>query len=535
MRAFDGHAIESGVPGIVLMENAGRGAAHLIGLKLRPRIAGAGHERSESPVYGSCVRCADEKSLLGGRVLIVCGPGNNGGDGFVVGRQLLGRAASVRLALCVPRDSLKGDAALAATAFEAVGGSTTEVSRLEDVSELLGDCDLVVDGILGTGVQREVTGFFREVIVAISNAGRFVVSLDLPSGLDADTGAVHGVAVRADHTITFGHLKTGLLSTAGAEHCGRITVSHIGVVSTLPAAIEPVAFLLEESDVTSRLVPRAVVAHKKSVGRVAVLGGSEGMVGALQLAGLAALRAGAGLSTLVSTNSVIDKLEGQVRELMTARHDPGGSDSTQSSVAPSVLEEMDALVIGPGLGRGPVALKRAQAGLLAAKPTVLDADGLRAFEGRLGELKSHPSLILTPHAGEAAGLLDITSGEVEADRFAAVRRIADESGATVVLKGPRTLIHSPGGPVFVSAFGTPALATGGTGDVLAGLIAGLLATAVRRPDWRPEATGSWAWVGVALHGLSAEAWSKVGGSSGMVAGDLLERIPQVMHGLLAAR
>jgi NAD(P)H-hydrate epimerase len=216
---------------------------------------------------------------------------------------------------------------------------------------------------------------------------------------------------------------------------------------------------------------------------------------------------------------------------MTARF-PGAGSGERSEATSELFAGFDSLVIGPGLGRQEGALARVSAGLEARLPTVLDADGLRAVEGHLEELREHPALVLTPHVGEAAGLLGISSEQVEKDRFRAARELAQRSGASVVLKGPRTLIARPDGVVVVSAFGNAALSTGGTGDVLSGIIAGLIATASRRSGFEPARVFELTWQAVALHGLSAEAWASENGTAGMLAGDLLEFLPKVTQRLV---
>ncbi len=249
MRAVDAQLIQAGVPGIVLMENAGRGAAHLIGLRDRSRREAheVGPARTRS-LGGSCVRCADERALGGVTVAVVCGTGNNGGDGSVVARHLLARGAEVDVFLAEGEERLRGDAQLALAAFRAVGGRIHEAQR-EGLEQRLAGYGLVVDALLGTGASRAPEGDLERAILAINACGRPVVALDVPSGLDATTGARLGACVRAEHTVTFGFLKTGLLTTSGFSAGGRVTLSHLGVPARLPEAMEPSAFLLEEDDV----------------------------------------------------------------------------------------------------------------------------------------------------------------------------------------------------------------------------------------------------------------------------------------------
>lgn len=525
MRAVDAQLIQAGVPGIVLMENAGRGAAHLIGLRDRPRREGAheGAPQAARGIGGSCVRCADERALGGMRVAVVAGVGNNGGDGSVVGRHLLARGANVELFLVDDEAKVRGDARSALAAFVAVGGKVT-LARGDALSSELRQFGIVVDAVLGTGASRAPEGNVLSAIDAINDCGRPVVALDVPSGLDATTGAAAGVCVRAEHTVTFGFLKTGLLTTTGFSASGRVTLSHLGVPARLPDGIEPCAFLIEEADVRAALTPRDPASHKVQAGRVAIIGGSVGMTGAPNLSGQAALRAGAGVATVFLPPDVSWGGAGEHAALMTK-----SSSAPFTGDALELLSLADALVVGPGLGRSDEARTRVRSALSLGKPTVLDADGLRAIAGDLASLTTHPALVLTPHSGEAAALLGVTAEEIECDRFGAARRLARESLAIVLLKGPRTLIAEPNGRVLVSAFGTPALATAGSGDVLAGIIAGLWASD-RTPH---DASGlRAAWLGAALHGLTAERWSEAGGDAGLLATDLIERLPEVRARLL---
>ena len=524
MRAVDAQLIQAGVPGIVLMENAGRGAAHLIGLRDRPRREGA-HEGAQMArgIGGSCVRCADERALGGVRVAVACGTGNNGGDGSVVARHLLARGADVEVFLVDDEAKVRGDARTALSAFVAVGGKVT-LARGVALSSELGRFGIVVDAVLGTGASRAPEGNVLHAIDAINDSGRPVVALDVPSGLDATTGAVTGAAVRAEHTVTFGFLKTGLLTTNGFSTSGRVTLSHLGVPARLPDGVHADAFFVEEADVRAALEPRDPAGHKVQAGRVAIVGGSLGMTGAPNLSGRAALRAGAGVATVFLPPGVTWGAAGEHAALMTK-----ASAAPFEGEALELLAAADTLVVGPGLGRSDDARARVRSALALGKPTVLDADGLRALAGDFASLAAHPALVLTPHSGEAAALLGITAEEVECDRFAAVRRLARESSATVLLKGPRTLIAEPSGRVLVSAFGTPALATAGSGDVLAGIIAGLWASE-RTAEGRPGLRATW--LGAALHGLTAERWSEAGGDAGLLATDLIDRLPETRARLL---
>lgn len=532
MQAFDSGLIARGVPGIVLMENAGRGAAHILGQKERPRTEGRARPTS---VRGSCVRCADGRSLEGTEYLILCGPGNNGGDGFVVARHLVGRGAKVRVLAVREVSSLQGDARIAAEAWLAVGG-TLEPASSQAISEFTGS--VIVDALLGTGVRGPVDESLADLIEAINAHPASVVALDVPSGFDADRGCVHEgprgfVAVRAEQTITFGFIKRGLLTTFGHEYSGRITLANLGVPALPPEDRPPVAYLIEEKDLRAWLSPRPVTLHKWQAGEVLIIGGSPGMVGAAHLCARAALRSGAGLAVIHTCAEGARALEQEVLEVMTRPYDP-------SQVGHLDLGKARAVVFGPGLGRGPQAeeISRLAHRALADDPrrVVVDADGLRLSVGRLHKLRllreSGVPLILTPHSGEAAALLDTTAAKVEADRFGAAQTLADRSHAVVVLKGSRTIIAAPDRPPLVNALGSPCMATAGSGDVLAGILGALLAERPAGEVLSVQATQELAALGVGLHGLAGEMFEQELSDSGCLASDLADRIPLVRRRLL---
>lgn len=519
MRAFDRRNIQAGVPGLVLMENAGRGAAHLIGLKARPRVS---VPQKSQAFRGSCIRCADERSLANVNFLILCGPGNNGGDGFIVARHLLGRGATVRTYSTVPLVLFKGDARLSLEALQAIGGSIEELGSLEQFPRLFEGVDLIVDALLGTGADRKVEGVLRSLILAVNESAIPAISLDIPSGLDADRGVVLGASIKATHTVVFAHLKRGLMTTAGHEHSGTITVSHIGVPSKLVPGEGPAAWLLEREDL-KRLIPkRSPTSHKGEAGRVSVIAGSPGMTGAAHLVGRASLRAGAGLVTLCGSFDLTRSLDSEVLELMTRGWGEGDAEFLTTS---------DAIVIGPGLGRAPSASLAIELGLSANRPTVLDADALR-WLADVGlpafVLKQRAGLIvLTPHPGEAAALLGSSVAEVEADRFVAAQSLADRYGATVVLKGSRSIVAAPDKTPVVCAFGSAALGTAGSGDVLSGILGALLVGADSA-----ELVFERAQLAVGLHALAGENWSLEHGSRGLLASEIADHIPATLQSLL---
>lgn len=500
IRAFDRCAIEEcGVPSLVLMENAGRGAAEIV-----------------------AQRAADR----GGPVRIVCGPGNNGGDGFVVARRLLSIGKPVSVLLASSHDRLSGDARANYNAWVGLGGPTVPVSETNGrLAEELGGAGVVVDALLGTGLDREVTGFFASVIDAINRASGRRIALDIPSGLDANTGRPLGVAVRADETVTFAEHKLGLWTSTGAEYAGRIIRVDIGVPSDLVGRVGSSARLLERSDVASWLLPRAVSTHKGSAGRVAVVAGSPGKTGAALLSARGALRSGAGLVTVCTFPEAAVALDARVLEEMTHRIDPANVETSLDEA----LGSADSVVVGPGLGLGPDARRAVEHVVFASGVTkVVDADALTLLAGRLGDLRSAAGrIVLTPHPGEMARLLGSTTAEVEADRFAAVARAVSLSGAVVLLKGARTLVGAPGVQTVANPSGTPALATAGSGDVLAGVVAALT---VGLEPFHAACAAAY------THGMSGEQWASARGQDrGLLAHEIADGVPAVLAGLAAER
>jgi ADP-dependent NAD(P)H-hydrate dehydratase / NAD(P)H-hydrate epimerase len=504
IRALDRHAIEKcSVPSLVLMENAGRGAAEAIAREL----AGAGSSR----------------------LLVVCGGGNNGGDGFVVARRLLASGRDVRVFLVASKQKLSGDARANHDAWCGIGGTVTEIAGDGDLPKIeaalgeLGDADVVVDALLGTGLDRAVEGRLASVIQRINTATARRIALDIPSGLDANTGAVLGTAVRAHVTITFGHLKLGLFSSNGAEHAGHVHLVDIGVPAALHLAIGHAAVVVESADVAAALGPRSLATHKGSAGHVLVVAGSVGKTGASLLVARGALRAGAGLATIATFPEAADTLDRRVFEEMTARID---RDRLEQSLDEQ-LERADVVAIGPGLGHDPDARRAVDHVVLGWNGTkIVDADAITHFRGRASELRRAPgSLVLTPHPGEMGRLLDRSSADVEHDRFAAIARAVELTGAVVVLKGPRTLIGAPDQVPVVNRAAAPVLATAGSGDVLTGIVAGFACSLEPR-----EA----AFAAVHVHGLSALHWSKrTGADRGMVAREIADGVPEVLASLAA--
>ncbi len=488
VRALDQHAITVlGVPGVVLMENAVLGAMHAL------------FEAFSADVLA--------------RPLIVGGVGQNGGDAWGLARQLLVRGLSPRCVLVGDLARVQGDAKIQIEALRALG-VPLEQCNPDDLGPFvarLREASLVVDGLFGTGLDRDVSGLYAEVIAHINASEKPVLALDLPSGLDANTGQVRGTAVRASCTVTFAAHKPGLHQFPGVELSGRVFLAPIGV----PVAAQPWG-IIEALDVAQAVPRRPANAHKGSSGRVVVFAGSAGKTGAAVLSATSALRAGAGLVTIATDPETQRALDYKVVEVMTTRL----GETTAAHDALAFAANQNAAVLGPGFGLSPerIALIHKLARELPV-PTVIDADGLTALGTELANLKDAArARVLTPHPGEAARLLGTSVSAVESDRYASAQRLAELSGQVVVLKGARTVIAAPDGQLRVCTSGTPALATGGTGDVLSGVVAALCVSL-------PAFTA--AWVGVELHARAGALAAPSG--TGLLAGEVAPQLPHALE------
>ena len=522
MRAYDRFAVEScHVPGVVLMENAGRGAADVI-----EKILGGEHAGQGGPNGGKHRRARTADGGAGTRVVVVCGAGNNGGDGFVVARHLLSRGFEVSSFLMGASEKVTGDARINHDAYIDLGGRCVELADGAELGGLeteLASAAMAVDAIFGTGLARPIDGHLRRVVELVNRVAAHRVALDIPSGLDADTGMPLGVAVRAHDTVTFGCLKLGLLTPDGARLAGRVHLVDLGVPSIVLDKVGHVAEVIESETVASWISPRETDVHKHAAGSVLCIAGSAGKLGAALLVGKAALRGGAGLVTLASWPDAVDALELRVAELMSARIE-------RADIAGSLdraLAGKRTVVIGPGLGLDQDAKTAVEHVLLQFEgTTIVDADALTLFAGRPEAFAAASGpMILTPHPGEAARLLGIKSHDVEQNRAGSVRELAQRARATVVLKGARTMIAGASGPLYINTTGNPALATAGAGDVLAGIIAAL---ACVMPAERAAPAG------VHVHGLAADRWrSQHGGADrGLLASELGDFVPAVLAALV---
>lgn len=499
MREADRRTIEElGLPGVVLMECAGRAVVEAIE-----------------------ERCGD---LAPGPVAILCGKGNNGGDGLVVARHLLDRGWQVKVVLLADAAAIAGDARLNLEILRRLPADISVVTGLAALEALLPELSasvLLVDALLGTGLATPVEGLYARAIDWINTHPSPVVAVDIPSGLDATSGCVLGAAVQADLTVTFAAAKLGEVIHPGVALCGELLVADIGIPQSL-LAVEACGILLDADEVAPLLPPRPANGHKGSFGHLLLVAGSSGKSGAAAMAATAALRAGAGLVTVAAPQATQTVLALKLTEAMTAP-----LAEVDGGLALAALDELQrlwrgktVLAIGPGLGQGAetVALVRR---LLreVPLPLVIDADGLNALAGDLAALQTRPcgTTILTPHPGEMARLAGISVAEVEADRVGVARAFAETHGVIVVLKGARTVIAAADGGIFINPTGHAGLASGGSGDVLTGMIAGLLAQGAA-----PVAA---ACSGVWLHGRAADRLLPRSGTAGLLATDLLPEIP----------
>jgi NAD(P)H-hydrate epimerase len=442
---------------------------------------------------------------------VVCGKGNNGGDGLVAARLLREQSREVDV-LCVwPPEELEGDARANLERLPGPGPVLFLAAALHEA-------DVIVDALLGTGFSGEVREPARAAIEAVNAAEAEVVSADVPSGVDASTGSISGIAVRADATATFHRGKPGLHVAPGKRHAGEVRVIDIGIPDGAPTSAD---VGLIEAGVLESIPRRGPASTKFSEGAVLVVGGSRGLTGAPSLTAESAARAGAGYVTACVPESTSLVFELRLVEVMTRPVPDSHGALGARSVAP-VLEaagRADAMVLGPGLGRDEDSLEFARAVAEGvAVPLVLDADGLNAHAGQLADLaaRSAPT-VLTPHAGELGRLLEMGSDEVENARMATARAAAAASRAVVVLKGDDTLVAEPEGCVGVSPGGAPALATAGTGDVLAGVIGAMLAKGMEPFEAACAA--------VFLHRSAGRRAAAHRGPDGVIARDVIDALP----------
>lgn len=501
MEEIDRRAIEDyGMAGIVLMENAGRGAADAIEGFLKDK-----HVES---------------------VLVITGKGNNGGDGFVVARQLVNRGLKCTVLLACEKSSINGDAKINLDIALKMEIDLLEIGDdLSACKDLINSSSLVVDALFGTGLNQDVRGKYREIISMINSSDTPVISLDIPSGLNATTGNPMGIAVEAEMTVTFCLPKAGLVIYPGADYAGELVLADIGAPFSLTDDNRIKTSLVLEDDLASILIPRSPDTHKGTYGHTVIIAGSTGKSGAAILAAMGAMRSGAGLVTVAVPSSINGTLENNLTEVMTeplAEDIPGYIGKGAVTAILDLLDGKAAAVIGPGLSRGDetgIALCEVVRNINL--PSVLDADALFHLAGSIDIVgNSGVPLILTPHPGEMAKLLGITPGDVQADRINIAKKFATQYGCYLVLKGARTVIATPDGYVFINTTGNPGMATAGTGDVLAGMIGAFLSQ-----GYSPLNSSI---AGVYLHGKAGDMAAMEQGQVSLIATDIIDFIPDVI-------
>jgi ADP-dependent NAD(P)H-hydrate dehydratase / NAD(P)H-hydrate epimerase len=515
MRAVDRATIAAGTPGERLMQRAGEGVAE--GLERR---------------WGS---------PLALRVLVLAGGGNNGGDGLVAARALAARGARVAVAVCAPREHVRGDARVMLERFEQAGGLVRFVDGPDALSALVAmhdHWDFALDALLGTGAEGGPRGLVADACRLVNDLharGTRVLAVDLPTGVGSDDGSVAPGAVHADATVTFGHPKRGHWLWPGRGLCGELEVVDIGLVSPEQAGVQPAE--LASARALAACVPvRDPRAHKGVTGRAFLVGGAPGMTGAMVLAAQAATRAGAGYVRVAAPASLQAILAAHLVEPMVLACGEDEHRTLTTSALPLILSEAeraDAVAVGPGLSRNPHAASLArELATHLARPLVIDADALTALSPAedvlVPALRLAPApRILTPHLGEMSRLTGQSHQELESRRIDATKGWAQRWGAVVVLKGAPTVVAAPDGRVSVNPTGSPALATAGTGDVLTGTIVALLAQGLAPFDA--------ARLAVFAHGMAGEMAGTEVGDVGATATDVVARIPRALARIRATR
>jgi hydroxyethylthiazole kinase-like uncharacterized protein yjeF len=510
MREADRRTIEDiGIPSIVLMENAGRQAV-------------------------AAMEAAFE-DLITRRVGVICGRGNNGGDGFVVARTLVQRGVDTVVFLLGSVAEVRGDARTNLEILGRIGVTVVEITNAQEWelhSTELGDCDLMVDAILGTGFRGELTGFLETVIADVNGLGVPVVAIDLPTGVSADSPALPGPAIEATMTVTLAAPKIPLVFPPADSHAGDLVIADIGIPLPLIDELDGPHLELLTRERMREIVPaRAADSHKGDFGRVLIVAGSIGRTGAAHLAALGAMRSGAGLVTVATPRSCVPIVAAMAPEYMTEPLE----ETPQGTIDFSAVERMldlktDVIAVGPGLGQAPATAAFVHALLeRTGVPLILDADALNAFAGEPDRLMGRDEIdvVITPHPGEMARLLNTSIDAVQRDRLRVAREFAAAHRVHVVLKGHRTIIASPDGKTFVNLTGNAGMATGGTGDLLTGMIAAWFAQLLDA-----EAACKLA---VYVHGTAGDLAEADEGELSMTASDLAEHIGDAILELTARR
>ena len=482
--AFD----EYKVPSLVMMENAAQGFCE----ELKAALG----------------------DLSGKRVNIFCGSGNNGGDGFAISRLLCVRGAYPKVFVGFNLDKLKGDARINYELAVKFGIPVSEFSGLID------ECDIAVDALYGTGFHGEISGEEVEMVRYMNNCGAFVAAVDMPSGAGADNGTVSKNCVKADLTVTFGAAKVGQFLYPAKKYVGKLLVAPISIPGELLKEHKSNIYTLDKS-VFSLMPERAEDAHKGSFGKVLVFAGSKGMCGAAVMASEATLKSGAGMATLATPKCVADIAASKLTEVMTAALPVDGDTVSKTAVTilSEKLKEQDILLMGPGLSGGEnVKSIVMQLATESKKPMIIDADALNALKGNINILKKKKApAVLTPHPVEFSRISGHSIEEIKGNRITLARNFAKEFDVTLVLKGADTLVCCPDGRVFINTISNSGMATAGSGDVLAGIIAGIAAQGADLCDA--------ACLGAYIHTVAGSLASKKKGEYGMTAVDILNEVP----------
>src|SRR5271169_867652 len=466
-------------------------------------------------------------------VLVVAGKGNNGGDGFVAGRRLIQDGFAVRAVLLGRGADLKGDAARAHQDFRDNGGKVIEASSESSLDAALGrKPSAVIDAIFGTGLNAEVQGLPRRAIETTNSFAVPTVAVDIASGVNSDTGALMDAAIRASLTVTFGFAKFGHVSYPGAGQCGELRIIDIGFAPHAIDEIAPSGRFLERADLQHLIRVRPINSHKGMYGHPLVIAGGRGKSGAVLLASRAALRTGAGLVTAAMPESIQPIVAAGQAELMTepiADRDGHFDGAHAPDALKMLLDGKNAIIVGPGIGVSDDTKRLIERLISDAsdreRAMLIDADGLNAVAALGCEAlkRARGPVVLTPHPGEASRLLDIATATINDDRVSAAKMLAARTGATVLIKGARSVIASPDGDVFVNSTGNPGMSTPGMGDALSGIVGALLGQHLRPLDALA--------LGVFLHGYAADRVATRMGRVGYIAGDLIDELPAALEAL----
>lgn len=484
------------IPGIVLMENAAL----------------------------ACVGVLSERfDIKNTGFAVFCGKGNNGGDGLAIARHLFNKGAEVYVYL-TSGSEFSGDALTNYLIVRALGITVIELDNAELLKSFIKSADCVVDAILGTGINGAPRGMAAETISAVNKYAKFVMSVDIPSGADSDSGAVAGEAVNADITVTFAAYKRGMFLYPAADCCGEIILADISIPEFLADLKSTHCFAAHKEGVRKVFPKRVNNSHKGDYGKILIVGGSVGMAGAVALSARAALKCGAGLITAAVPASVNNIIQEKIDEVMTLPLPEEGG-----RIARNTAERLarranicDAVLIGPGLGRSESVIQFVADFLpLLSVPVVLDADGLYAVSKNMHILEDcRADIIMTPHSQELGYMTGMTASEVDSARFAVSNEFAGKNGVTLILKGHHTIITAPDGDMTVNTTGNPGMAGAGSGDVLAGMTAALLARGMQPYDAAVSA--------VYLHGAAGDRAAQEYGPDAMCAGDIISSIHHIL-------